>query len=160
MLRTLDRMILIIGLPCLLLLLSVVMSGVIFRSLGHPLSWTDEASGYLMVWCACFGWMATTRKKAHIHIRFFANLLPNGLHRAVQFFMEATLLVLGFVLTYKSLSLVYTNFDVEATSLPISTAVLYLPLIPTGLVMMLQACINGLALYQAPMEASKEHMPQ
>ena len=51
-------------------------------ALGHPLSWTDEAAGFLMVWLACFGWMIATRRGAHIRIRFFQDKLPRqGLAR-------------------------------------------------------------------------------
>jgi TRAP-type C4-dicarboxylate transport system permease small subunit len=148
MLRLIDRLILAIGLPSAGALLLVVMAGVIFRALGHPLSWTDEASGYLMVWCACFGWMAATRKGAHIRIRFFLDRIPGEANRVVRTLFELSLVLLGAVITFKAVHLVGVNYDIEATSMPISSALLYLPLIPAGAVMVLQALIDIAALWR------------
>lgn len=148
MLRLIDRFIVSVAIPSAVLLLLVVMAGVIFRAIGNPLSWTDEASGYLMVWCACFGWMGATRKGAHIRIRFFMDRLPAGLNRLVRSGFELSLLLLGAVIAVKAVHLVQVNLDIEATSLPISSALIYLPLIPAGLVMMMQAVIDGLAIWQ------------
>lgn len=151
MLRLIDRCILWIALPCTAFLLLVVMAGVVFRAIGHPLSWTDEASGYLMVWCACFGWMGATRKGAHIRIQFFIGLFPPSLQQVLARLMDAGLILLGAVLTFKAIHLVRVNADVEATSLPISSALLYVPLIPAGLVMMMQAVLESrAALKKAP----------
>lgn len=148
MLRLIDRLILAFAIPSLVSLLFVVMAGVIFRAMNNPLTWTDEASGYLMVWCACFGWMLATRKGAHIRIRFFMERLPAALNLGVQSLFECSLFALGAVIAFKGLHLVQTNFDIEATSLPISSALLYVPLIPAGLVMMLQAIIEGISLWK------------
>ena len=50
-----------------------------------------------------------------------------------------------------AIHLVRVNADVEATSLPISSALLYVPLIPAGLVMMMQAVLESrAALNKAP----------
>ena len=148
MLRLIDRLIAWFAIPSAVLLLLVVMAGVICRAADHPLSWTDEASGYLMVWCACFGWMSATRKGAHIRIRFFMDRLPSGLNRLVRLLFELSLLLLGCIIAVKGLHLVQTNLEIEATSMPISAALLYVPLIPAGLVMMLQAVLDTLGIWQ------------
>mgnify|MGYP003340931280 CR=1 FL=1 len=148
MLRLIDRLIAWFAIPSAVLLLLVVMAGVICRAADHPLSWTDEASGYLMVWCACFGWMSATRKGAHIRIRFFMDRLPSGLNRLVRLLFELSLLLLGCMIAVKGLHLVQTNLEIEATSMPISAALLYVPLIPAGLVMMLQAVLDTLGIWQ------------
>jgi TRAP-type C4-dicarboxylate transport system permease small subunit len=148
MLRLIDRLIAWFAIPSAVLLLLVVMAGVICRAADHPLSWTDEASGYLMVWCACFGWMSATRKGAHIRIRFFMDRLPSALNRLVRLVFEGALLLLGLVIATKGLHLVQTNLDIEATSMPISAALLYVPLIPAGLVMVMQAVLDAMAIWQ------------
>ena len=147
MLRHLDRVILAVALPCVGMLLLVVMAGVVCRAIGQPLSWTDEASGYLMVWSACFGWMAASRKGTHIKIRFFSDHLPRLVRLCVGILIELSLLLLGMVLIFKSLHLVIVNWDVEATSLPISSALLYLPLLPAGLMMFVQALLDVRMLF-------------
>ncbi len=57
-------------------LLGCVALGVVTRSLGDPLIWTDELSRFLMVWLAVFGWILASRKRIHVRIRFFQDLLP------------------------------------------------------------------------------------
>ena len=146
--RYIDRLILAVGVPCIGLLLLVVMAGVVCRAIGHPLSWTDEASGYLMVWSACFGWMAASRRGTHIKIRFFIDLLPRALRLAVSGLIEVSLVLLGAVLIYKGVHLVIANSDVEATSLPIPSALLYVPLLPAGLMMIVQAVTACWALFK------------
>jgi len=148
MLRLIDRLIACFAIPSAVLLLLVVMAGVIFRAGDHPLSWTDEASGYLMVWCACFGWMSATRKGAHIRIRYFMDRLPSRLNRLVRLLFEVSLLLLGCLIAVKGLHLVQTNLDIEATSMPISASLLYVPLIPAGVVMMMQAVLDAMAILQ------------
>ena len=44
-----DRLLHGVAGALVVLLLATVTAGVVFRALNHPLSWTDEASGYLMV---------------------------------------------------------------------------------------------------------------
>ena len=66
-----DRALHVAAAALLVVLLATVMAGVISRGVGHPLSWTDEGAGFLMVWLACLGWMIATRRGAHIRIRFF-----------------------------------------------------------------------------------------
>ena len=47
----------------------------------EPLIWTDEMSRFLMVWLAVVGWMLASRRRAHIRIRFFQDLLPTPRRR-------------------------------------------------------------------------------
>jgi TRAP-type transport system small permease protein len=113
-------------------LLVSVMLGVITRALGEPLIWTDEAAQMLMVWLASIGWMLALRRRVHIRIAFFQNLLPRhawwGLELAIQ------LLIAGFGarLAWFAWSLVRRNLDVQATSMPISISTVYLPLVIVG----------------------------
>ena len=47
--------------------------------------------------------------------------------------------LLGAVIAWYSVHLVRTNADIEAMSLPVSAAWLYVPLLPAGIVTLLQA---------------------
>ncbi len=123
-------------------LLATVLAGVFWRSFGHPLSWTDEASGYLMVWTACLGWIMATRRHAHIHIRFFQDHMPRSMREPCQLLIELMVIVFGCFVASKSVHLVMVNSDIEATSMPISAAWLYAPLLPAGLVTAGQALVD------------------
>jgi TRAP-type C4-dicarboxylate transport system permease small subunit len=123
-------------------LLATVLAGVFWRAFGYPLSWTDEASGYLMVWTACLGWMMATRRHAHIHIRFFQDHMPKSMREPCLLLIELMVFVFGSFVAAKSVHLIMVNSDIEATSMPISAAWLYVPLLPAGAVTAGQALVD------------------
>jgi TRAP-type C4-dicarboxylate transport system permease small subunit len=120
-------------------LLCTVTAGIIFLALNEPLSWTDEVCGFLMVWLACLGWMIATRRGSHIRIRLLLDKLPTGAWRGTEVVIQGAVALIGGVVAWKSLHLMQVNSDIEAMSLPISVAWMYAPLLPAGLVTMLQA---------------------
>lgn len=120
-------------------LLATVTAGVVFRAANHPLSWTDEISGFLMVWLACMGWIIATRHGSHIRIRLLQDRLPSGAWRVSEVAIQIAVAVIGAVVAWKSIHLMQVNADIEAMSLPISTAWMYAPLFPAGLVTLLQS---------------------
>src|SRR5258708_14091403 len=109
-----------------------VLLGVISRALNDPVAWTDEASRMLMIWVAAFGWVLATHSHAHIRIRFFHDLLPQLAWGIVEIFINAAIVLFGLLLIVYGANLVQRNIDVEATSLPLSMAWLYFPLLIGG----------------------------
>ncbi len=142
LLRGLDRLLQVSAGALVVVLLLTVTAGVISRTINHPLAWTDEASGFLMVWLACLGWMLATRHGAHIRIRVFQDKLPAASWRATECTILVAVAVLGAVVAWFSVHLVRTNADIEALALPISTAWGYAPLLPAGLLTVVQACAD------------------
>jgi TRAP-type C4-dicarboxylate transport system permease small subunit len=134
-----DRMVAVLAGALLVVLLGIVTLGIVTRAIGRPFSWTDEMSGYLMVWVSCLGWILATRHHAHIRIRYFQDKLPEAGRRATEVAIQLALLGAGLVLGTESILLVERNLDIEAVSIPVSTAWLYAPLIPAGFVMAAQA---------------------
>lgn len=120
-------------------LLGTVTAGIVFRAANHPLSWTDEISGFLMVWLACLGWMIATRHGTHIRIRLVQDMFPPAAWRGSELLMQIAVAVIGGVVAWKSVHLMRVNSDIEAMSLPISVAWMYAPLLPAGLTTLLQA---------------------
>ena len=123
-------------------LLGTVTAGVVFRAANHPLSWTDEAAGFLMIWVACLGWMIATRKRNHIRIRVFMDRLPRTAWNGTELVFQLCVAVIGGVLAWYSLHLIQVNSDIEATSMPISVAWMYVPMVPAGLTTLLQALVD------------------
>ena len=141
-----DRALAWFGAALLTCLMATVLAGVVTRGLGDPLSWTDEGARFLMVWLASSGWMIATRKRGHVRIRFFQNLLPATVWGLTERVIQASLVLLGVVIAWFAVDLVGRNADLEATSLPISMAWMYVPLIPAGALMAAQ----GLAQLFSP----------
>ena len=135
----LDRAIQWLAILLTVALLAVVMLGVITRALGDPLIWTDEISRFLMVWVAVAGWLLATRKRAHIRIRFFQDMLPRGAWRAAEIVIQCGLFILGLLLAWYGVDIVERNRDMDALSLPISLAWMYVPVVLAGLVTAAQA---------------------
>ncbi len=126
---------------CLLLtaLLITVLLGVVTRAADAPLIWTDEGARFLMVWLACFGWMIAGRRRGHVRIGFFQGKLPLPARIAVERAIQFAMAVLGLAIAWFGVGLVRRNAGLEATSLPLSMAWFYAPIVCAGAVMALQA---------------------
>lgn len=124
------------ALACVILtaLLSCVTLGVITRALDDPLIWTDEISRFLMVWLAVFGWILASRRRTHVRIRFFQELLPRRARKASELIIQFALLIFGIGVAIYAVGLTVRNFDLEATTVPISFAWMYAPMVLAGIV--------------------------
>jgi TRAP-type C4-dicarboxylate transport system permease small subunit len=119
-------------------LLGCVSLGVVTRALGEPLIWTDELSRFLMVWLAVFGWIVASRKRIHVRIRFFQDLLPKPAHKAAELAIQAAVTLFGALIAAYSVGLIGKNYDLEATSMPISMAWMYAPMVLAGAITAVQ----------------------
>ncbi|WP_158747449.1 TRAP transporter small permease [Acidisphaera sp. L21] len=144
MVRIFDRALEAVACTLLFVLLVTVLLGVITRATGEPLIWTDEGARFVMVWLASFGWMIAGRRRAHVRIRYFQDLLPPALHRGTEVVIQLAMVALGCALAWYGVYLVRRNQDLEATSLPISMAWLYIPMIPAGLLMAVQGVAQAI----------------
>ena len=130
----------------LLALLLCVTLGVVTRAAGDPLIWTDEVSRFLMIWLAVFGWILASRRRSHVRIRFFQDLLPKQAWKVAEIAIQLALFVFGAGIMFYSIGLVIRNFDLEATTVPISFAWMYAPMILAGAVMAAQAAAEMVEL--------------
>jgi TRAP-type C4-dicarboxylate transport system permease small subunit len=131
-------------------LLACVSLGVVTRSLGDPLIWTDELSRFLMVWLAVFGWVAASRKGIHVRIRFFQDLLPLRAHQATELAIQSAMTLFGALVTAYSVGLIGKNYDLDATSLPISMAWMYAPMVLGGAITALQGTSEVIEALRRP----------
>jgi len=136
--------------PCVAVvgLLGCVSLGVVTRSLGQPLIWTDELSRFLMVWLAVFGWVLASRKRIHVRIRFFQDRLPAHAHDAVELAIQIALTLFGVLVCVFSLGLVIKNRDLEATTLPISMSWMYAPMVLAGMVAAVQGAREAIGVFK------------
>jgi TRAP-type transport system small permease protein len=154
LLPALDRAIEALACVILIALLATVALGVVTRAAGEPLIWTDEISRFLMVWLAVFGWILASRRRTHVRIRFFQDLLPQRAWKAAEIVIQLALVVFGIGVAVYSVGLTIRNFDLEATTLPISFAWMYAPMILAGIVTAGQALGEVMAIGRRPSNAS------
>jgi TRAP-type C4-dicarboxylate transport system permease small subunit len=134
-------------------LLVVVMLGVITRALNNPLIWTDEISRFLMVWTAVAGWLLASRRRAHIRIRFFHDLLPRPAWRGWEIFIQCGLIVFGALLAWYGLDITIRNHDMEALTLPLSLSWMYVPVVLAGLLTVGQGIVELIERLRRPVAA-------
>jgi len=130
-------------------LLVDVSLGAITRTMGDPLIWTDELARFLMVWLAVLGWIVASRKRLHVRIRFFQDLLPARGHCAVELAIQIAMALFGALILAYGIGLVAKNRDLEATTLPLSMAWMYVPLLPAGAVTLIQGIREFVAAFHA-----------
>jgi len=131
-------------------LLVCVSLGVVTRAAGAPLIWTDEFSRFLMVWLAVFGGILASRKRLHVRIRYFQDLLPTRAHRAVEHAIQLAVTLFGVLIFAFSDGLVNKNLDLEATSLPISMSWMYVPMVLAGVVFAVQGAREIVEVLRRP----------
>lgn len=141
--RAADAALVAACVAALLALLATVVAGVVFRALDDPLAWSDEAARYLMVWLAFLGAMLAARRRSHIRINVLLDLLPGRARQRAEAVIQLAVCGFGVALLWHGLTLVERAWDVEAVSLPVTSAVLYIPLLPAGLWLALQALAEG-----------------
>jgi TRAP-type C4-dicarboxylate transport system permease small subunit len=137
--RAADLIMKIAATVVLLALLATVVLGVVSRLLNDPLIWSDELARYLMVWLALLGWTMASRRRSHIRITFILDRLPNWGRRMIEILIQAAVAVFGLVLVRDGLTLVGRNLDIESVSLPVPSAVIYVPIVLAGAATLLQA---------------------
>ena len=125
-------------------LLGCVSLGVVTRTLGEPLIWTDELSRFLMVWLAVFGWILASRKRIHVRIRFFQDLLPKRTHKATELAIQIAMTLFGALVAWYSVGLIGKNHDLQATSMPVSMAWMYAPMLLAGAITALQGASEAI----------------
>ena len=137
-----DRVATLVACALVVALLACVALGVVTRALNDPLIWTDELSRILMVWLAAFGWILASRRRLHVRIRFFQDTLPPAVRRGVEVVLQLAVALLGALVAWHGVGLVAKNHDLEATTMPISMAWLYVPIVLAGLVTAAQGAVE------------------
>jgi TRAP-type transport system small permease protein len=153
-LAILDRAIEALACVILIALLCCVTLGVVTRALDDPLIWTDEISRFLMIWLAVLGWILASRRRSHVRIRFFQDLLPRPAWKAAEMIIQFALFVFGIGVATYSVGLTIRNFDLEATTVPISFAWMYAPMILAGIVTTGQALSEMIEIGKRPRDPS------
>jgi TRAP-type C4-dicarboxylate transport system permease small subunit len=140
--RLSDRLVEFAAIVLLLAMLASVFLGVVFRGLNRPLAWTDEMAQSLLVWVGFVGWIIASRRGSHIRINVFLDFLTGTPRAAAEVVIQAAVAVLGAIMLVKSPILIERNIDVEWVSLPLSMALIYLPVPIAGAAVILQALVE------------------
>ncbi|MDH5287979.1 MAG: TRAP transporter small permease [Betaproteobacteria bacterium] len=125
-----------------------VLAQVIFRYfLGSPLTWSDELARYLFVWCAFLGWVIAARRRSHLAVTMGRDRLGPRAQAALR--LAGALAALGFAaaLVWHGARIAARNWDVDTTSLALSTGVVYAIVPLAGLAVALYALADAAAAF-------------
>jgi TRAP-type transport system small permease protein len=134
-----DRLVQAVAVLTMLALLACVVAGVVSRQLNSPLAWTDELAQMFLVWAAIAGWMIALRGRSHIRITMLIDLLPTRARRGAEIAIQLCVAAFGVLMLRYGAGLIERTWDVEAISLPISSAIIYLPLPALAIALILQS---------------------
>lgn len=137
----------------LLGMLGCVVAGVVSRQLGSPLSWTDEAAQYLLVWTGFAGMILAARRRSHIRIDVFVDRLPPMPRRIFEVLIQASVIFFALALLRYSPALIERNLDVEWISVPLSAALLYIPLPIAAAAIVSSAVVQMVEAFRGPVAA-------
>jgi TRAP-type C4-dicarboxylate transport system permease small subunit len=101
--------------------------GVVSRQLNRPVTWSDEAAQYLLVWTGFVGMMLASRQRGHIRIDVFVDRLPPAARRVAEVLIQLSVILFAALLLRFGLPLIERNWDVEWISLPFPAGLLYVP---------------------------------
>ncbi|WP_337877036.1 TRAP transporter small permease subunit [Elioraea sp.] len=111
----------------LVALLATVLVGVAARAFAHPLAWSEEAAQHLLVWTGFVGLVIAARHRSHIRIEAVLGLLAGRARVAAEIGLHGLTALFALLLLREGPALVARNWDVEWVSLPLPSALLYIP---------------------------------
>jgi TRAP-type C4-dicarboxylate transport system permease small subunit len=139
-----DRLTQAVAVLTLLAMLACVVLGVVSRQLNAPLAWTDEMAQMFLVWAAIAGWMIALRHRSHIRITMLIDLLPASARAKAEIAIQLCVVAFGVLMLRYGFGLIERTWDVEAISLPISSAVIYVPLPALAAALILQGAAQAI----------------
>lgn len=87
----------------------ITFLAVVFRFVLHsPLTWSEEAARYMMIWVTYLGAGVAVKKGRHIGVTMFISKVPMVLRRPFIFLAEGIVLVFLLILVYQGLNLLMT----------------------------------------------------
>lgn len=130
--------------------LSAMLIGIFFRYiLGRPIFWIEEFARDTFIWSIFIGAIIVSRKRAHIKIDYFVNLIPYKLKKMVLILVRVLILIQDVVVVWYGFKLVYKfrMMSTAAMSMPLSFLYVVVPI--SFLLMFLEDCINIKGIYDS-----------
>lgn len=92
-----DNLELALASTCIILIAVFIFAQIIMRNVFKTgLSWSDEASRYLFVWCGALGIPYATKKNTHLRMDIIPNLIPK-LTNPLEILSDISLLLISIV---------------------------------------------------------------
>ena len=116
--------------------------------LDSPLVWTEELCRYLFIWTCFLGWTIALRRKSHIRISYFIELLPYSLGKMVTFVFQLLIFVFLIQLLRYGIAMTARSFSVPTITLFFSWAYVYLAVPLSAAIMLLYSVVDVIDLFR------------
>jgi TRAP-type C4-dicarboxylate transport system permease small subunit len=114
----------------------VAFAAVFYRFVLHdPITWSEEAARYMMVWVTFLGAGYAMGKGKHIGVTMFVEKLPGGVRRKVIFVAEAVIMLFLAAVTVQGVKLIVSLWVQTSPAMDLPMWLPYLA-IPVGAVYM------------------------
>jgi TRAP-type C4-dicarboxylate transport system permease small subunit len=110
----------------------IVIAGVIARyAMQNPLSWTEEASRFLMIWMVLIGMSVVARHRENLSVTFLVIKFPIFLQRIVKFLTELLVMLFLYILVVEGMEMA---LEAKVQIVPSIGITMFFPLlcIPVG----------------------------
>lgn len=126
MIRVLERAADALLVALFLLIFGLVLAQVVCRYIfNDPLVWSEELARLAFVWVAMLAWSLGSRRRSHIAVTVFVDMLPRGPRLALQLFIQAAIVLFCVLLLIHGWTLTKRNLDLPMVTLELPYAVVY-----------------------------------
>ena len=130
--RTLERLADALLIVLFLLIFALVLGQVVCRYVfNSPLVWSEELARLLFVWVAMLAWSLGSRRRSHIAVTYFAELLPARARLSLAIGVQAAVAFFCLLLVRHGWTLTLRNLDLPTVTLGLSYAWVY-AVVPLG----------------------------
>jgi TRAP-type C4-dicarboxylate transport system permease small subunit len=142
----------VLAIVLFLLMLVLVIASVVLRAAGDPLIWGDELTRYLFVWVALLAWSIAARRKSHIAIYLFVEMLPRRVRFGLEMATHAAVVLFALIMVVQGVRMTIRNLDIETITLFFTFAVVYAAAPVAGVLVALETARQALDTVCAHMD--------
>ena len=148
----------IVGVLFLLLMISAVFIGIVFRYvIQRPIMWIEEFARFMFIWNIYIGAIIASREKNHPQIDYFVNLLPEKPRNIILAGVRVLLSLTGIMLIWQGTKLAIKFRLMTSIAMGIPWAIMYAVVPITFTVIVLE---DGLEFYSTLKQHHLQKKPQ
>jgi TRAP-type C4-dicarboxylate transport system permease small subunit len=130
--RNLERLADWLLIALFVLIFALVLAQVVCRYVfNNPLVWSEELARLAFVWVAMLTWGLGMRRRSHIAVTFFPDMLPRAPRLVLAMLVQALVILFCALLVVHGWTLTMRNLDLDLVTIEVSYAVLYV-VVPIG----------------------------
>jgi TRAP-type C4-dicarboxylate transport system permease small subunit len=130
--RNLERLADWLLIALFILIFALVLAQVVCRYVfNNPLVWSEELARLAFVWVAMLTWGLGMRRRSHIAVTFFPDMLPRVPRLLLAILVQALIILFCALLVVHGWTLTMRNLDLDLVTIEVSYAVLYV-VVPIG----------------------------